>query len=271
MSLTALAVIPARYASTRFPGKPLTMIAGRSMVQRVYESTLESGLFARIVVATDDDRIIQAVQSFGGEAFRSRQEHPSGTDRVAEVSQNLTGFDVVANVQGDLPYVPIEALQALLLPFSQDDPPPMSTVACPLSGDDYHHPNSVKVVCDQLGNALYFSRSPIPNGYHDGNIPVYHHLGLYAFRPEFLATYTQLQPTPLEQCERLEQLRVLENGYKIRVGMTSDKLLEVNSPEDVPRVEEMLRKLRSLNPSAAVTLPAESVERRLEISNPQVP
>jgi len=240
MPMRAIAVIPARYESTRFPGKPLVKLLGKSMVQRVVESAQATQLFDRIVVATDDRRIAEEVERFGGEAMMTSPDHTSGTDRVAEVARKVTGYDVVANVQGDLPYVDHQTLTALLDPHASDNRPAMSTVACPLLAKEYPNPNSVKVVCDQQMNALYFSRCPIPSGFVENETPVYHHLGLYAFDSEFLQTFTSLAPTPLEKCERLEQLRAIENGHTIRVGLTQQTLLEINAPEDVPPVEAFL-------------------------------
>lgn len=240
MPIRALAVIPARYASTRFPGKPLIKLLGKSMIQRAVESATACGVFERVVVATDDARIQEEVIARGGEAVLTDPNHPSGTDRVAEVARGFPEYDVIANVQGDLPYVSRQALSALLEPFL-DPRLSMSTVACPLAVTEYTNPNSVKVVCSLTMRALYFSRAPIPSGFVGSELPVYHHLGLYAFAAEFLQQFTQLRPTPLEQCERLEQLRALEHGFSIQVGLTDQPLLEINAPADVPPVEEFLR------------------------------
>jgi len=232
-----LAVIPARYASQRFPGKPLVKIGDRPMVQRVYEAALGCPDFAKVVVATDDDRIADCVQRFGGVVEMTHSGHETGTDRVAEVAERYPEMDVVVNVQGDQPFVTPEMLSQLVSPYLQGEKPPMTTLACPLEWEGgYPDPNTVKVLCDQAGNALYFSRSSIPyqrNVRH--GLPVYHHLGLYAFERSFLDQYAQLLATPLEQCEGLEQLRVLEHGFKIRVCLTEQAVLEINTPEDLEK------------------------------------
>jgi 3-deoxy-manno-octulosonate cytidylyltransferase (CMP-KDO synthetase) len=235
--MNILAVIPARYASQRFPGKPLVKIGDRPMVQRVYEAALSCPEFVKVVVATDDDRIADCVQQFGGAVEMTHSGHETGTDRVAEVAERYPEMDVVVNVQGDQPFVTPAMLSQLVSPYLQGEKPLMATLACPLEFESgYADPNTVKVLCDQAGDALYFSRSPIPYQRNAGNaIPVYHHLGLYAFERSFLAQYAQLVATPLEQCEGLEQLRVLEHGFKIRVCLTEQAVLEINTPEDLEK------------------------------------
>ena len=236
-----LAVIPARYASQRFPGKPLVKIGDKPMVQRVYEAANACTVFTEVIVATDDQRIADCVLQFGGKVIMTSSDHETGTDRVAEVSGRNPEMAVVVNVQGDQPFVTPAMLSQLVSPYLKGESSPMTTLACPLDFDQgYADPNTVKALCDRQGNALYFSRSPIPYLRNPvENLPVYHHLGLYAFERSFLAQYTQLSPTPLEQIEGLEQLRVLEHGFKIRVCLTEKAVMEINTPEDLLKAREL--------------------------------
>jgi 3-deoxy-manno-octulosonate cytidylyltransferase (CMP-KDO synthetase) len=234
--MNILAVIPARYNSQRFPGKPLAMIGDRPMVQWVYEAAKSCPDFSKVVVATDSELIADRVRQFGGEVEMTRSDHPTGTDRVAEVAQRYPEMTAVANVQGDQPFVTPQMLTQLISPYLGGESPAMTTLACPLDmKSGYTDPNTVNVVCDRNSNALYFSRAPIPYFRHPGNAPVFHHLGLYAFNRDFLAKYAQLSPTPLEECEGLEQLRVLEHGFTIRVCLTQKAVLEINTPEDLAK------------------------------------
>lgn len=236
-----LAVIPARFDSKRFPGKPLADLGGRPIIQWVYEATRKCPVFNQVLVATDDDRIADVVSKFGGEVTMTRKDHSTGTDRAAEVATQFPEVDVVANVQGDLPFVHSEMLQQLVAPYLQGGTPEMTTIACPIADEATRQdPNSVKVVCDQQMQALYFSRAPLPFYRQQHEAPVYHHLGLYAFRYDFLRTYTSLAPTPLEQCEQLEQLRVLENGYAIQVSLVDQPAMEVNTPEELALAQELV-------------------------------
>lgn len=236
-----LAVIPARYASTRFPGKPLVMIGDRPMVQRVYEAARSCQAFSKVIVATDSEKIADCVRGFGGLVEMTSSDHETGTDRVAEVAGRHSEMDVVANVQGDQPFVTSEMLTQLVAPYLAGKAPDMTTLACPLTGESaYRDPNTVKVLCDRHQQALYFSRAPIPYYRNRQAAPVYHHLGLYAFRRDFLAHYSQLTPTPLEQCEALEQLRVLEHGYRIMVSQTAASILEINTPEDLEKSKSIM-------------------------------
>lgn len=241
--MSILAVIPARYASSRFPAKPLIMIEGKPMIQRVYEAASRCQAFSKVVVATDDERIFETVKAFGGEVEMTRLEHQTGTDRVAEVAHRREGYDIIANVQGDQPFVPLEALEALVAPYLRKEQPDMTTVACPLDWSRaYRDENVVKVVCDLNGRALYFSRAPIPFFRNPvPNPPVYQHIGLYAFRRDFLFRYATLSPTPLEQAESLEQLRALENGFVIQVSLVSKPVIEINAPSDLERVKALLK------------------------------
>lgn len=231
--MRALAVIPARRASSRLPAKPLAFIAGRPMVRHVYEASVASGVFADVIVATDDPEIVSVVESFGGQVELSSSQHRTGTDRVAEVAARHAGFDVVANVQGDQPFVTESMLRALVDPFGQDRAPEMSTIGCPLPEGAADDPHVVKVLLDRSDNAIYFSRAPVPYRWNPGEAPVLHHLGLYAFTPQALGRYAGLEPTPLEAIEGLEQLRALEHGWRIRVGRTEAGAIEVNTAEDL--------------------------------------
>ncbi len=241
--MAILAVIPARYASTRFPAKPLAMIEGKPMIQRVYESASRCTAFSKVVVATDDERIANTVRAFGGEVELTRVEHQTGTDRIAEVASRHPDYDVIANVQGDQPFVTLEALEKLVEPYLRDELPEMTTVACPLDMlSGYRDEHTVKVVCNQKHRAMYFSRASIPflrNAVP--NPPVYHHIGLYAFRRDFLFFFAMLPPSPLEQAESLEQLRALENGYTIQVGIISKPILEINTPDDLAKVHLLIK------------------------------
>ena len=236
-----LGVIPARYDSQRLAGKVLAPIGNKPMVQWVYEAAIDSKVFAKVIVATDSQLVADRVKAFGGDVELTSSNHSTGTDRVAEVATRYPEFSVVVNVQGDQPFVTSQMLQELVTPYLEGELPEMSTLACPLDLDSgYHDPNSVKVLCGQQQQALYFSRSPIPFYRNPIEVPVYHHLGLYAFRQDFLETYTQLPSTPLEQCEGLEQLRVLEHGYTIRVCQTAKAVVEVNTAEDLVKAQNLV-------------------------------
>ncbi|MFC7360042.1 3-deoxy-manno-octulosonate cytidylyltransferase [Nocardioides astragali] len=237
-AVRALAVIPARMASTRLPGKPLLLIEGRTIVQWVHDATASSGVFDRVVVATDDERIAEAVDAFGGESLMTSSDVTTGSERVAEAAAAIGDrFDVVANVQGDQPFVSAGDLRALIAPFTADPQPEMTTLAAPLDASLADDPSAVKVVTDLQGRALYFSRSRIP-AQHPGSpelVPLRHHLGLYAFRWDFLPVFATLPPTPLEQMEQLEQLRALEHGYAVHVGAAEKSTIEVNTADDYER------------------------------------
>jgi 3-deoxy-manno-octulosonate cytidylyltransferase (CMP-KDO synthetase) len=239
--MNILAVIPARYAAQRFPGKPLVLLDHRPMVQWVYEAAQSCSVFAKVVVATDDERIADCVKGFGGTVVMTSASHPSGTDRVAEVADYYPDMDVVVNVQGDQPFVSAKMLEQLVSPYLAGEFPDMTTLACPLDlSNGYLDPNTVNVICDRNHNALYFSRAPIPYFRNSLPAPVFHHLGLYAFSRSFLMQYAQLEPTPLEACEGLEQLRVLEHGFTIRVCQTETPVLEINTPEDLIQAKQRL-------------------------------
>jgi 3-deoxy-manno-octulosonate cytidylyltransferase (CMP-KDO synthetase) len=243
-SATVLAVIPARYASTRFPGKPLAPIAGRPMIQHVVERVRQAQTVTRVVVATDDERIRAAVAEFGGEAVMTRSDHRSGTDRVAEVSAHIAA-DVYVNVQGDEPLIAPETIDAIVSAMLEDESVQVATPCIEIAeANDIMDPNIVKVVLDFDGNALYFSRAPIP-WVRDSSagLAVSHwkHLGLYAFRHSALVEYPTLPPGQLEPIEQLEQLRWLENGFRIRVVETAHDAVSVDVPADAERVEKLIR------------------------------
>jgi len=236
-----LAVIPARYDSQRLAGKVLALIGNKPMVQWVYEAAINSNVFTKVVVATDSLLVADRVKAFGGDVELTSSEHTTGTDRVAEVATRYPEYAVVVNVQGDQPFVTSQMLKELVAPYQEGELPEMTTLACPLNQDTgYHDSNVVKVLCGQQQQALYFSRSPIPFYRNPIEVPVFHHLGLYAFRQDFLETYTQLPATPIEQCEGLEQLRVLEHGYTIRVCQTAKAVVEVNTLEDLLKAQDLV-------------------------------
>jgi 3-deoxy-manno-octulosonate cytidylyltransferase (CMP-KDO synthetase) len=230
-------VIPARYASSRLPGKPLLRTTGKYLVQHVYERACQARA-DQVIVGTDDPRIEAAVRSFGGRVVRTRPDHPSGTDRVAEVARRLDA-EVIVNLQGDEPLVDPAALDLLPALLRRDAGADMATLAVPItSADQWHNPNCVKVVQDACGRALYFSRSPIPfvrDGTPDfaADPPVFlQHLGLYAYRRPFLLSLASLPPEPLEKLEKLEQLRVLALGRCIQVGIVRQAAIGVDTYED---------------------------------------
>jgi 3-deoxy-manno-octulosonate cytidylyltransferase (CMP-KDO synthetase) len=247
----AIAIIPARYASTRLPGKPLVALAGKPMIERVWERVRRAKKISRVIVATDDERIIRAVAAFGGEAVMTRSEHRSGTERVAEVAATTVreGEEIFVDVQGDEPLIEPVAIDTAVEAVESDESASVATLAVPIARPaDIMDPNVVKVVLDFDGNALYFSRAPIP-WVRDRNAPVHarhlKHLGLYAFRRAALLDFPTLPLGDLERIEQLEQLRWMENGYKIRVAETPHDSISVDVPEDVSRIEQLLRELPS--------------------------
>jgi len=236
-------IIPARYASTRFPGKPLVDIGGKSMIQRVWEQARKATLAERVIVATDDDRIANAVRAFGGEVCMTGSEHPSGTDRLAEVARSLPDIKIIVNVQGDEPLISPDLIDAAIKPLLDDEKVEMSTVAYPVADNEkWQSPNQVKVVLDRQGFALYFSRYPIPFEREPGEQPAKRlgHAGLYVFKTETLQRIAALEPTPLEMTEKLEQLRALENGIRIKVVVHTHTSPGVDVPEDIAKVEALL-------------------------------
>jgi 3-deoxy-manno-octulosonate cytidylyltransferase (CMP-KDO synthetase) len=238
-------VIPARYGATRLPGKPLVSLAGQPMIQRVYERAKLAARAHRVIVATDDERILKAVESFGGDARMTRPDHRTGTERVGEVAAHEKG-DVFVNVQGDEPLLDPAAVDAAIDALLEEPAASIATVATPIKTPaDIMDPNVVKTVLDFDNNGLYFSRAPIP-WVRDtaGKIQVRHlkHLGLYVFQRDALLEYPTLPQGELERIEHLEQLRWLENGWKIRVAEVEHDAVSVDVPEDVARVEKLLQK-----------------------------
>jgi 3-deoxy-manno-octulosonate cytidylyltransferase (CMP-KDO synthetase) len=245
MGSGVVAIVPARYESTRLPGKPLALIDGKPMIQHVYERASGIALVQRVLVATDDARIAAAVRDFGGEVVMTSAAHQSGTDRIAEVAQALDA-EIVVNVQGDLPFLEAPMIAAALALMRAEPSLPMATLKSAIHEPaELLNPNVVKVVTDRNGYALYFSRSPLPYRRDDGDLRRaqgerevlgYRHIGLYVYRRDFLLTFARLAPTPLEQAERLEQLRALEWGFRIRVAETTDPVgIEVDTPADLER------------------------------------
>jgi 3-deoxy-manno-octulosonate cytidylyltransferase (CMP-KDO synthetase) len=238
--MNVICIIPARFASTRLPGKPLADIAGKPMIQHVYEQALKAKLPSSVWVATDDQRVYDAVQAFGGHAVMTSCEHCTGTDRLAEVARRHDA-DIIVNIQGDEPLIAPEVIDLAVEPFSHRPELVMTTLKTRLSEEEFANPAVVKVVSDQQGHALYFSRSLIPYPRNPGkDFAVYKHIGLYAYRKDFLLKYAAMRQTPLEQAESLEQLRVLENGYRILVLETNYQCIGVDTPEDLERVREII-------------------------------
>jgi 3-deoxy-manno-octulosonate cytidylyltransferase (CMP-KDO synthetase) len=250
MKLKNLGVIPARYGAQRFPGKPLAAIAGKSLVQRVYEQTIKAQRLDKVIVATEDTRILEAVEAFGGDAMLTSPDCATGTDRVAEVARAYD-CELVLNIQGDEPLMRPEMIDQLIEGMQSDPKCVMGTLARKLeSAANLDNPNVVKVALAQNGNALYFSRSRIPfvrdakTGDPQEWLTLgkfYKHLGIYAFRREFLFKFVQLPQSELEKTEKLEQLRALENGFSIKVLITPHDSIGVDRPEDVQLVEEILK------------------------------
>lgn len=239
--MKVLCVIPARYASTRLPGKPLKLIVGKPMIQWVYEQAVKARTPFEVLVATDDKRVFDAVESFGGKAMMTRADHPSGTDRLAEVAGKYPDVDVVVNVQGDEPMLPPAIIDRLAEVFAQDEHVDMATMKVVMRPEEYNQPAAVKVVTDKNGYALYFSRSLLPYPRKQiAGAKVYKHVGVYAYRRDFLLAYAKMQPTMLEQVESLEQLRALENGYRIKVLESDFQGVGVDTPEDLEAVNKLL-------------------------------
>jgi 3-deoxy-manno-octulosonate cytidylyltransferase (CMP-KDO synthetase) len=248
MKQTFIGIIPARYASTRFPGKPLVDIAGKPMIQRVYEQAAKSQSLSKVIVATDDGRIEQAVKRFGGEVCLTSPDHPSGTDRCAEVVEKLgLKCDAVINIQGDEPFIDPQQINLVAQCFD-DDRTQLATLIKKITQPDVlFNANSPKVVIDCNGFAIYFSRHPIP--YVRGNEErswlglhtFYQHIGIYGYRREVLKEVTRLQASPLEKVESLEQLRWIENGFRIKTAVTTIDTLAIDTPDDLDRVLQQLK------------------------------
>lgn len=229
-----LCVIPSRIGSTRLPRKPLLPIQGKPMIQWVYENASRCKFLTQVVVATDNTEIAEVITASGGKAEMTDPNLQTGSDRVAAVAAKYPDMDVVINLQGDEPFVKPRMLEQLIAPYLAGELPDMTTLAYPLDmATEHADPAFVKVITDLNSNAIYFSRSPIPYFRTQVQAPVYHHIGLYAFRRDFLLHYTTLPQTPLEKAEALEQLRALEHGYRIRVCLTEERTLEINTTEEL--------------------------------------
>jgi len=241
-----LGVIPARFGSVRFPGKPLAEISGKTLIQRTFENAKRCTLFGEIVVATDDERIAEHVASFGGKAIMTSEECPTGTERIAE-AVGKGGFDdveIVVNVQGDEPTLEPQVIERVITELANDPKAVMSTVVVKIQSEEEandHH--VVKCVIDEDSHALYFSRALIPSGKTGKwreDFTYYKHIGLYGFRREFLLRYSDLEPTPLQKAEDLEQLKVLEHGHKIKVAIVDSEAIGVDTPEDLQKLKKLL-------------------------------
>ncbi len=242
--LQIIGIIPARYRSTRFEGKSLAMICGVSMIQRVYKQAEKSKALSRLIVATDDMRIFRDVEAFGGEAMLTLKGHKSGTDRVAEAASRLRipSSGIIVNIQGDEPLLRAEIIDKMLSPLLTDKAIVMSTLVYRIRfKKEIDDADIVKTTFDKEGFALYFSRAAIPHNSSSGKVNYYKHLGLYAYRKNFLLKFARMPRTPLEKIERLEQLRVLESGERIKVVETNYDPVEVDKPEDIKKVERILR------------------------------
>ncbi len=242
--MKVLGIIPARYSSTRLPGKPLKDICGKPMIRHVYERACEASLVDSVIVATDDRRIVDAVKGFGGNAVLTSPDHPSGTDRAAEVAENID-CDIVINIQGDEPLIVpgiIDEIAGVLV----EDPSQVMSTGCyrVMDRNQFQNPNVVKVVCDEQGYALYFSRSLIPYPRDEARFEVYEHIGVYGYRKDFLMRYVTFGETPLSRTESLEQLRAMEKGYRIRVVKTRHDYaaLSVDTQEDLDEVIAILKR-----------------------------
>ncbi len=242
-----IAVIPARYASTRLPGKVLLDRTGKPLIQHVFENVRRARLVERVIIATDDQRIVEAVQRFGGEAVMTRSDHPNGTSRIAEVTAEIDSA-LIVNVQADEPEIEPELIDLTIQTLNDSSSCVMSTLGSPFASDeDPSDPNIVKVVVGPDGRALYFSRAVIPYDRSDSKIDPLKHVGLYVYRRDFLMKYVTLPATPLEQAESLEQLRVLEHGYEIAVAVAKVSHHGIDTP---PQYDEFVQRYRKSQPTA---------------------
>lgn len=250
LATRTVVIIPARYGSTRLPGKPLMEICGKPMIQHVVERAGKATLVERVLVATDDQRIVDAVHGFGGEAVMTSPECRSGTDRIAEVVRSMSGVDIVVNVQGDEPLIPPAMIDAAIKPLWDDPLMLVGTLVRRITRvEELNDPAVPKVALDRSGRCLFFTRSPIPYG---RDIPpeawleqhtYYRHIGIYVFRRSFLLRFASLEQTPLERAEQLEQLRILEHGYSIHAAVTQEESLAVDTPADLERVRGIMESL----------------------------
>ncbi len=245
MNPRIIGMIPARYGSTRFPGKPLALIKGKTLIQRTYENGSKCPLLDALYVATDDPRIFDHVISFGGKAVMTSPNCPTGTERLAEaIRANFSSVDIIINIQGDEPLLEPKVIENVVKILEEDPVAVMSTAVVKIRSAEEALSRSVnKCVMDEKGNALYFSRGLIPHG-HSGtwqpDITYYKHLGIYGYRRDFLFHYAELSPTPLQQAEDLEQLKVLEHGFRIKVAIVESDSIGVDRPEDINKIEQLL-------------------------------
>ena len=239
--MNVLGIIPARYNSTRFPGKPLVNISGKTMLERTYEQASKCSALSELIIATDDEKIMQEAERIGAEAVFTSSKHKNGTERCWEAYQKWDKtYDVVLNIQGDEPFLAPDTINEVLESFYDPDTEIGTLVKAIENKDELTIDSVIKVVIDAYKNALYFSRGAIPFVQNEANVTFYKHIGLYAFRPEILQEIVELEPTPLEEAESLEQLRWLENGYQIKVNFTEHESNSIDTPEDL---EETLKRL----------------------------
>ncbi len=238
-------IIPSRYASTRLPGKPLRLIHGKTLIRRVYERASLAKVPEIVLVATDHEDIAAEVSSFGGTAVMTSVDCPTGTDRLAEVVSQYPDYDIIVNVQGDEPLIDPDVIDRLAQLLVEKEDLVMATVATPLAEEEYDDPSAVKVAVNQKGEALYFSRSLIPYPRHDFVTPPLKHVGIYAYRRTFLSVYAKMAQTPLEVAESLEQLRALENGYKIGVIVEKTADIGIDTPEDLAKAEAYFERMET--------------------------
>ena len=240
--MKTLCVIPARLNSTRLPRKMLAPIGNQPMIQMTYLRAKTCPHLSDVIVATDSLEIAAVIKNIGGTVIMTPEHLPTGSDRVAFVANEYTEFDIIVNLQGDEPLITGTMLSTLLTPYLSGETPVMSTLGYALKfPEEYESPHIVKVILDQMGYGIYFSRSPIPYIRQKGEpLPVLHHMGVYAYQRDFLLKYTKMPQTPLEKTESLEQLRAIENGYKIRVCQTEERTMEVNTPEELEGVRKIV-------------------------------
>lgn len=235
-------IIPSRYASTRLPGKPLRMIAGQTLIHRVYNRAVLAKSPDIVVVATDHRDIAEEVGSFGGRVVMTAVNHPTGTDRLAEVAEQLADYDIIVNVQGDEPFIDPDVIDRLAKMLTEHENLDMVTAAAPLKKEEYQDASAVKVVVNQKGEALYFSRALIPYPREGFAMPPLKHIGVYAYRRSFLLTYAKTEQTPLEKTESLEQLRALETGHKIGVIRIETEDIGIDTEEDLKKANEFFKR-----------------------------
>lgn len=245
--MNVIGIIPARYESSRFPGKPLIDILGQSMIQRVYNQASESDALDIVIVATDDQRIFDEVEAFEGRVKMTRSDHISGTDRIAEVAADFDEEDIIINIQGDEPMIDPNQINQLVHLIKEKNAAIATLGRWITSPKDIHNPNVVKVVSDEKGCAKYFSRSTIPYNRNGGDVRYRQHIGIYGFQNATLQQLTRLQPSPLELAESLEQLRWLEHGYDISIAMSEYENIGVDVPEDVDHIITLLREQKKSN------------------------